>query len=207
MSGSLDKTIKVWNIQERREEFPLHSDLVRSVAISSDSNYIISRSMDNIIKVWNIQERREEFALRGHDSYICNIEFSSNFKYIVSGSPYNILKVWDIQGEELSTISSIAISSNCKYIVTSDKLFKVWKEKLSLNGHKTPIKIVKISSDGNLIASVSKDRELKVWSVHKRSELLNLFDYFMDEQKVAISSNGYTTVEANGNSLEVTIVL
>ena len=76
MSGSRDIKIKVWNIQERREEFSLqgHSDLIRSVAISSDSNYIISRSIGNIIKVWNIQERREEFPLRGHDSYICNIE-------------------------------------------------------------------------------------------------------------------------------------
>ena len=68
ISGSADKTIKVLNFEERREEFTLigHTSSVTSVAISQDGKYVISGSRDKTIKVWNFEERREEFTLTGH---------------------------------------------------------------------------------------------------------------------------------------------
>ena len=65
ISGSDDKTIKVTNLEERREEFTLsgHTDSVFSVAISKDGKYLISGSADTTIKVWNLEEIREEFTL------------------------------------------------------------------------------------------------------------------------------------------------
>ena len=70
VSGLGDNTIKVWNIQERREEctFTGHTSYVLSVAVSADGRFIVSGSEDKTIKVWNIQERREECAFTGHTS-------------------------------------------------------------------------------------------------------------------------------------------
>lgn len=52
ISGSDDTTIKIWNVQERIEEFTLsgHINCVNSVCISSDGKLIISGSDDNTIK-------------------------------------------------------------------------------------------------------------------------------------------------------------
>ena len=53
ISGSDDKTIKVWNLEDRREEFTLqgHTSEVTSVAISQNGKYLASGSEDKTIKV------------------------------------------------------------------------------------------------------------------------------------------------------------
>ena len=64
VSGSGDRTIKVWNILERREEctFTGHTGSVHSVAVSADGRFIVSGSRDETIKIWNILEQREEWT-------------------------------------------------------------------------------------------------------------------------------------------------
>ena len=57
ISGSEDKSIKIWDIESGKEIKKLngHSECVYSVAISSDNKYIVSGSGDNSIKIWNLQ--------------------------------------------------------------------------------------------------------------------------------------------------------
>ncbi|MGB3191188.1 MAG: WD40 repeat domain-containing protein, partial [Limnoraphis sp.] len=57
VSGSSDKTIKVWNLQtgELIRTLKGHGGPVFSVSISNDSKTIVSGSDDNTIKVWNIE--------------------------------------------------------------------------------------------------------------------------------------------------------
>ncbi|NJM86462.1 MAG: hypothetical protein HC847_03880 [Hydrococcus sp. RU_2_2] len=54
ISGSWDKTIKIWQIDKGQEICTLtgHLDAVLSVAISPDGQKIISGSADNSIKIW-----------------------------------------------------------------------------------------------------------------------------------------------------------
>ena len=65
ISGSYDKTINVWNLEEKRKEFSLtgHREGVTCVAISQDGKYVISGSNDKTIKVWNLEEKRKEMNL------------------------------------------------------------------------------------------------------------------------------------------------
>jgi|GEM_PF-6492089 len=54
VSGSRDKTVKLWNIENKSlvHTFTDHLDSVYSVAISSDGDYLVSASTDNSIKLW-----------------------------------------------------------------------------------------------------------------------------------------------------------
>ena len=54
VSGSYDKTIKIWNMQTRQLLHTLsgYTDLVRSVAISADEQTLVSGSDDKTIKIW-----------------------------------------------------------------------------------------------------------------------------------------------------------
>jgi hypothetical protein len=56
VSGSRDKTIKVWDLATGKELRTLkgHQDLVRSVALSSDGKTLVSGSGDKTIKVWDL---------------------------------------------------------------------------------------------------------------------------------------------------------
>jgi WD40 repeat protein len=57
-SGSLDKTIKLWNLETVQEIRTLngHSDSVYSVSISPDGKTLASGSLDKTIKLWNLPE-------------------------------------------------------------------------------------------------------------------------------------------------------
>jgi WD40 repeat protein len=56
ISGSYDKTIRIWNIEALKEEDILegHSDSVSSVSISPDGKKLISGSYDKTIRIWDI---------------------------------------------------------------------------------------------------------------------------------------------------------
>ena len=56
-SGSRDKTIKFWNLEEKREEFSLagHSDWVTSVAFSKDGKFLAIGSYDKNINIWTLR--------------------------------------------------------------------------------------------------------------------------------------------------------
>lgn len=57
VSGSWDKTIKIWNVETRYEIKTLagHRGSVYSVTISPDGGCIASGSDDKTIKIWNAE--------------------------------------------------------------------------------------------------------------------------------------------------------
>jgi WD40 repeat protein len=56
VSGSFDRTVKVWDAQTGEELLTLkgHSGNVRSVSFSPDGKRIVSGSSDETVKVWDI---------------------------------------------------------------------------------------------------------------------------------------------------------
>jgi WD40 repeat protein len=67
VSGSRDKTIRIWNLETKTQEGVLegHTHYVRTVALTSDNLYIVSGSGDNTLRVWNLQTRAQEFIFNG----------------------------------------------------------------------------------------------------------------------------------------------
>ena len=61
ISGSIDKTIRIWNLLETTQETVLngHSSSVWSVALTSDNKYIISVSSDKTIRIWNLLDKNK----------------------------------------------------------------------------------------------------------------------------------------------------
>ena len=57
ISGSDDRTIRIWDIQTSRELNILrgHVDTVTSIAVISDNKQIISGSLDKTIRIWDIE--------------------------------------------------------------------------------------------------------------------------------------------------------
>jgi WD40 repeat protein len=56
-SGSDDRTIRLWNVDERRAERTLvgHAKGVDSIAFSPDGSYLVSTSADETFKLWRIE--------------------------------------------------------------------------------------------------------------------------------------------------------
>lgn len=56
-SGSLDNSVKVWNLLENQQEAVLegHTLNVRNVEITSENQFTVSKSDDNSVRVWSLQ--------------------------------------------------------------------------------------------------------------------------------------------------------
>ncbi|KAF8638957.1 hypothetical protein AX14_010146, partial [Amanita brunnescens Koide BX004] len=98
VSGSGDKTIRVWDASTGVEILPPlqgHDDWIRSVAFSPDGTKIISGSDDKTIRVWDASTGIEILPpLRGHDAWIHSVTFLPDGSKIISGSSDKTIRVW-----------------------------------------------------------------------------------------------------------------
>jgi aspartate 1-decarboxylase len=184
VSGSDDKTIKVWNLQSGKLLRTLagHGGVVFSVAISPDGHTLVSGSGDKTIKVWNLQNGELLRTLAGHGDRVRSVAISPDGHTLVSGSGDLTIWVWNLQsGELLRALAGhggwidkrvlVAISPDGHTLVSGsgDKTIKVWNlqngELLhTFTGHTGSVYSVAISPDGHTLVSGSDDKTIKVWS-------------------------------------------
>ena len=221
VSGSNDKTIKIWDDTTGAELQTLrgHAFAVRSVAFSPNGRRIVSGSDDNTLKIWDVTSGAELQTLRGHIGGVNNVAFSPNGRRIVSGSNDETIKIWDATtGAELKTLRghvddvfSVAFSPDGKQIVsgTGHENFKTWDatsgaELQTLKGHTSTVVSVAFSPDGRRIASGSNDNTIKVWDSTGGAELQTLKGHTSTVVSVAFSPDGRRIVSGSrDNTIKV----
>ena len=71
-----------------------HKGSVNSVAISSDSRYIVSGGQDKIVRIWNTNSGKLLKILRGHKGEVKSIAISSDDRYIITGGDDETVRIW-----------------------------------------------------------------------------------------------------------------
>ena len=208
-SGSDDKTIKIWHLNNRKEIRTLsgHSNWIYSVAISPDGQTVVSGSKDKTIKVWNLNTGQEIRTLEGHKSFVNSVAISPDGQKIASGSYDTTIKIWNLNtGQEIRTLKghssailSVAFSLNGQTLVSgsADRRIKVWnlntgKEIRTLTGHSGDVNALAISPNGQLLVSTSDDKTLKVWNPNTGREIRTLTGHSANVSAVAFSPDGKT---------------
>ncbi|KAJ3117479.1 hypothetical protein HK098_006245 [Nowakowskiella sp. JEL0407] len=114
VSGSYDKTIKIWSMEsvvisadgKWIVSGSGHSSHVSSVAISTDGKWIVSGSGDKTIKIWLMESGEEIRTLTGHLHFVSSVVISTDGKWIVSGSGDKTIKIWLMEsGDEIRTFT------------------------------------------------------------------------------------------------------
>ena len=107
VSGSDDKTIKLWDMQTGGvvKTFHGHADWVRSVSISSDCTTVTSGSDDKTICLWDIQTEECHHVVEQQDE-VYHIMFSpTNPQHLISVSGNKVWH-WNIDGHQTSPAST-----------------------------------------------------------------------------------------------------
>ncbi len=97
-SASADKTIKLWNIQEKKLIATLegHNGEVRDVKFHHKGKLLASASTDNTVKIWNVEKRTEITTLKRHSAPILSVGFSPDGKYLASAGEDKKIIIWDL---------------------------------------------------------------------------------------------------------------
>ncbi|MEB3831764.1 WD40 repeat domain-containing protein [Phormidium sp. CCY1219] len=147
VSGSSDKTIKIWKLDRssgvpRMESEPItlvgHENAVRSVAISPDGEIVASGSLDKTIKIWNLKTGKLMYELPEDSATVLSVSISPDGELLASGGADNRIKLWRIDTGELLNI---------------------------VEAHSAPVKSLGFSAGGNRLVSGSSDKTIKIWRV------------------------------------------
>jgi len=92
ISGSLDNTIKVWDIDTGKAVRTLFGHIEGVWAVASDKLRLVSGSHDRTIKVWNQEDGRCTATLVGHRGAVSCLSLGDD--KIVSGSDDGDVKIW-----------------------------------------------------------------------------------------------------------------
>ncbi|CAL1703759.1 unnamed protein product [Somion occarium] len=96
ISGSLDNTIKVWDIDSGKAVRTLFGHIEGVWAVASDNLRLVSGSHDRTIKVWNREEGRCTATLVGHRGAVTCLALGED--KIVSGSDDGDVRLWSFSG-------------------------------------------------------------------------------------------------------------
>ncbi|KAF2490874.1 WD40 repeat-like protein [Lophium mytilinum] len=158
-SGSLDRTVRIWDAATGALQQTLHGhgQYVGAVAFSSDSSKLLaSGSQDTTIRVWDVATGELLFTLCGHSSSVLAVAFSQDRdgSMLASGSRDNTVRVWD------------AAKGTLKH---------------TLEGHSEGVLAVAFSrvGDGPKLASGSWDSTVRVLDATKGT-LLHTLDALID---------------------------
>ncbi|WP_372368674.1 protein kinase [Candidatus Uabimicrobium sp. HlEnr_7] len=106
ISGSDDKTIRLWSLKTRKVVTVLagHNSSILKVAISPQGQFIASGSSDKTIRIWNMGKNKAIFVLFGHKEPVTFVKFHPQGRSIVSASQDRTTRLWNIvTGQEIRT--------------------------------------------------------------------------------------------------------
>jgi len=91
-SGSLDNTIKVWDIESGKSTSTMFGHLEGVWAVAIDRLRIVSGSHDRTIKVWSREDGKCMSTLVGHRAAVTCLALGDD--KIVSGSDDGEIRIW-----------------------------------------------------------------------------------------------------------------
>lgn len=96
VSGSLDKTIKIWQLETGQLIRTLkgHQAEVCAIALGPDEQIIASGSADKTIKLWHVQTGELLATFTGHSDVVTAVAFTASGDILVSGSLDKTIKIW-----------------------------------------------------------------------------------------------------------------
>lgn len=87
-----------------------HSDIVTSVSLSPDGNYLLSNAMDSSVRKWDLRpfvtgssrlKQTYVGAKHGFERTLIRGGWSSDMRYVASGSADRFVYIWDADSGEL----------------------------------------------------------------------------------------------------------
>eukprot|EP01132_Coremiostelium_polycephalum_P000983 gene983-1249_t len=211
-TGAEDKTVKVWDIQNKKIQTTFHGHEldIYSLDYSNDGRFIVSGSGDKKAKIWDLEKGKCAFTLGneevGPKNGVTSVAMSPDGRLVAAGSLDNIVRLWDAQTGyfleryegHLDSVYSVAFSPDGKSLASGslDKSLKLWdlsgsrsrsRCRATFNGHKDFVLSVAFSPDGNWLISGSKDRSVQFWDPRNGTTYMMLQGHKNSVISVALS--------------------
>jgi small GTP-binding protein len=182
LSGSDDRTVRLWDVAEGRclRVLDGHTDSVWSLSWSGDGRHALSGSDDGTVRLWDVTEGRCLRVLEGHTRFVTSVSWSGDGRHALSGSYDKTVRVWDVtEGRCLrvlkghtESVLSVSWSGDGRHALSGseDRTVRHWDVAEGrclrvLEGHTGGVFSVSWSGDGRQALSGSDDHTVRLWDV------------------------------------------
>ncbi|ORZ14764.1 quinon protein alcohol dehydrogenase-like superfamily [Absidia repens] len=161
ITGSRDKTIKVWSLADGRliRSMKGHTRAVHTLQM--DDTKLVSGSMDHTIRIFNYHTGQCIRTLEGHTGGVVHLHFDS--RLLASGSSDGMVKIWNFTNGECSTLS----------------------------GHTQAVNHVRLYQQSTRLLSSSDDGRMMIWDLESRQCLKVLEGHQSSVQAAIPSMPGF----------------
>ena len=178
-TGSYDKTIKIWNLDNYECEKTITEEGIVFCLLEFEPNILLSGTEKNTIQLWNINNYDYDAKLHsfeGHSLWVNNLVKCNSQKF-ASCSNDSEIRIWNYISKECENI--LKGHTNCILSMTmlkdgrlcsasADCTIKIWNLETNiceetLEGHNGIVKCVYGLSNG-YIASGSNDKSIIIWN-------------------------------------------
>jgi WD40 repeat protein len=190
VSAGADKKILFWKMPEAKVSQTATIDFrVRATALSKDGKTFAASGESDVIQLFDAAAGKATIKLTDKMDWTLALAFSADGKQLLSGDLLGNVRIWDVaSGKKLAEIAvkpmpapktptdpiavtSVAFGPDAKSVLIGNaegqiQLVNLADKKLirTFVGHTAPITDFALHPSGTLLASVSKDRTLKLWN-------------------------------------------
>jgi WD40 repeat protein len=188
VSGSMDKTVRLWDVAEGREQRTLtYATGVGGFRLSPKGKVLaISASAGGQrMTIQEMSTGRELLQLRGHQKAVTDAAFSSDGRKLITGSDDETVRVWELAPAKRKDVfaltdlspawtgsgTAVCFSPDGENLLTvfTDRTFTIWATRTLIESKHYPVPVTKfacagLASGGKLAAFVGVAGNVVLWN-------------------------------------------
>jgi WD40 repeat protein len=211
ITSGTDGTLKFWSLSGE-ELLKKSLESLHSISLSYDGKFLATATINNSVRLWNFSESPPSIApnfVLGESGLVRKVSFSPEGNFLATLDGKSTVKLWNLSQKQSQKLEveaiSMSFSSGQKQILataTSNGAVQLWnvpKARLieEFQTLHLDTKLVSFSPDGEIIATVGIDRNVRLWNLAGRQ--LAQFEFEDNVISISFSPDGKLLAVAGSN--------
>lgn len=215
ISGSEDKTIRLWDLETGKEIKQLqgHASFINALVLSPDQQLLYSAGADRSIRLWDLTSGQPLDTIEAaHNSPINQLALSPDGQTLASASADGEVKLWDTNTRELlkrldgqeSAVNALVFSRDGHVLASGGQALQLWavesgESKTLYTSNGSFINGLAVSPDNLTLISVGADKTMRLWHLANGELLKTMVGHESYINEVVVSRDGQTLFSASAD--------
>ena len=191
---SAGSQIELWclNAKSHISTMKESSNQICSISLSPDGKTLASVSYHGTLSLWDLKNRTNIITLKTSGNPVYGVCFSPDGRTLASVGHDSMVKLWNVEA-----IKNKATPSETK------QPKKLWDDtnlrNITLSGHTGSVRSICYSPDGQILASASADKTIRLWNPNTQKEIATLCGHLDSVNALCISPDGKKMFSASAD--------